>query len=307
MGPTVSIDEAEQILRNRYPDLPEPDQAIPGLVAAVAVARLAGDLYAIEHRTRTVPPITRAHLAAATTLVSAAGRGLEHSEYLVTQRQRALGTPWQTIADLHGDHASGRAASTRFGRLHRRLDTTQGHNEGAAPPPQSTAPHPRPARGEQVNDPTPQGPVPTTVQDGHIPLNPGHGIAQRETVGHTDPDCAFCDLVLHGGSEQTRLSYFPRANVLAFTPLNPAAQGHTLFIPAEHVEAAQARTEVLVRVMAHAWDYARTLHRMGLDCNVFINCGPTAGQTQPHLHVHVLPRRAGDGLSGPWLPCGQGR
>lgn len=28
--------------------------------------------------------------------------------------------------------------------------------------------------------------------------------------------------------------------------------------------------------------------------NVGVNCGPTAGQTVGHCHVHLIPRRAGD-------------
>jgi diadenosine tetraphosphate (Ap4A) HIT family hydrolase len=28
--------------------------------------------------------------------------------------------------------------------------------------------------------------------------------------------------------------------------------------------------------------------------NIGINDGPAAGQTVPHLHVHIIPRRAGD-------------
>lgn len=153
----------------------------------------------------------------------------------------------------------------------------------------------------------PQEPTPAKVQARHVPLNPGDGLPRKETPGYSDPDCAFCDLVLNGGSEQTPLSYFPDTDVVAFTPLSPAAQGHTLFIPTEHVETVGARTSVLVRVTAHAWDYARTLHLLGLDCNVFVNCGPSAGQSQPHLHVHVLPRRDDDGLCPPWLPHEVGR
>ncbi|WP_233534002.1 HIT family protein [Kitasatospora sp. SolWspMP-SS2h] len=35
-------------------------------------------------------------------------------------------------------------------------------------------------------------------------------------------------------------------------------------------------------------------------CNLIANAGPEAGATIGHLHLHVVPRRAGDGLVMPW-------
>jgi diadenosine tetraphosphate (Ap4A) HIT family hydrolase len=42
-------------------------------------------------------------------------------------------------------------------------------------------------------------------------------------------------------------------------------------------------------------------NRMGLEaCNFITSAGAAATQSVPHLHVHVIPRRDGDGLALPW-------
>jgi histidine triad (HIT) family protein len=38
----------------------------------------------------------------------------------------------------------------------------------------------------------------------------------------------------------------------------------------------------------------------GIDCNIITSVGSAATQTVRHLHVHVVPRRRGDGLQLPW-------
>jgi histidine triad (HIT) family protein len=35
-------------------------------------------------------------------------------------------------------------------------------------------------------------------------------------------------------------------------------------------------------------------------CNIITSAGSDATQTVFHLHLHVVPRRAGDGLALPW-------
>jgi histidine triad (HIT) family protein len=36
------------------------------------------------------------------------------------------------------------------------------------------------------------------------------------------------------------------------------------------------------------------------DCNLIVSKGPSATQTVAHLHLHIVPRRPGDGLALPW-------
>ncbi|MFH1468080.1 MAG: HIT family protein [Pseudomonadota bacterium] len=90
------------------------------------------------------------------------------------------------------------------------------------------------------------------------------------------------------------------ANDLAFAvrDLHPVSPGHTLVIPRRHVEGwFDATREEQVAIL----ELLDTL-RAGLDAgdprpdgyNIGTNVGRVAGQTVMHLHVHLIPRFAGD-------------
>ena len=77
----------------------------------------------------------------------------------------------------------------------------------------------------------------------------------------------------------------------------PASPGHLLIIPFRHVaglfdatDEEQAALLALVRGAKHLLD--GRFHPDGY--NVGVNVGAAAGQTVMHLHVHVIPRYAGD-------------
>ena len=77
----------------------------------------------------------------------------------------------------------------------------------------------------------------------------------------------------------------------------PVSPGHLLLIPSRHVadffdatDAEQAALLALVREAKTLLD--GRLHPDGY--NVGVNVGTAAGQTAMHLHVHLIPRYAGD-------------
>jgi diadenosine tetraphosphate (Ap4A) HIT family hydrolase len=77
----------------------------------------------------------------------------------------------------------------------------------------------------------------------------------------------------------------------------PVSVGHTLIIPRRHVASFFEITETeradLLSLLAAARDeLERQFHPAGY--NVGINDGAAAGQTVPHLHIHLIPRYAGD-------------
>jgi diadenosine tetraphosphate (Ap4A) HIT family hydrolase len=77
----------------------------------------------------------------------------------------------------------------------------------------------------------------------------------------------------------------------------PVAEGHVLVVPKRHVaslfdlpdEELAALWKLVALVRAKL---ASELKPDGF--NVGLNDGAAAGQTVPHAHVHVIPRRAGD-------------
>jgi diadenosine tetraphosphate (Ap4A) HIT family hydrolase len=92
-------------------------------------------------------------------------------------------------------------------------------------------------------------------------------------------------------------NYLENEAARAFPDAYPVAEGHMLVVPKRHVtslfdlpeeeQAALWRLVALVR--------ARLMDELMPDgFNVGVNDGTAAGQTVPHAHVHVIPRRAGD-------------
>jgi diadenosine tetraphosphate (Ap4A) HIT family hydrolase len=77
----------------------------------------------------------------------------------------------------------------------------------------------------------------------------------------------------------------------------PVSPGHALLLPRRHVatwwDATPEEQRELVAALTVARDEIRRRHRPD-GFNVGINAGAAAGQTVFHLHVHVIPRYAGD-------------
>ena len=77
----------------------------------------------------------------------------------------------------------------------------------------------------------------------------------------------------------------------------PVSPGHTLIIPRRHVasffEITNAERADLMSLLAVARDeLERQFQPAGY--NIGINDGTAAGQTVPHLHIHLIPRYSGD-------------
>ena len=77
----------------------------------------------------------------------------------------------------------------------------------------------------------------------------------------------------------------------------PVAPGHTLVIPKRHVVTY---LEATAEEKAALWSLADEAQRRLAETrkpdgyNLGINVGEAAGQTVMHLHLHVIPRYAGD-------------
>jgi histidine triad (HIT) family protein len=106
--------------------------------------------------------------------------------------------------------------------------------------------------------------------------------------------CVFCDIV--AGSVTAHVVY-DDANVLAFLDHRPLLPGHVLVIPKTHYEtlgdlpAAEVGPYFLV-VQRLAIAVEKGMHADGS----FVAANIRISQSVPHLHVHVVPRRKGDGL-----------
>jgi histidine triad (HIT) family protein len=91
--------------------------------------------------------------------------------------------------------------------------------------------------------------------------------------------------------------------VLAFLDIAPVSDGHTLVVPKQHcTRVHDCAPDVLADVALRLGKIARAvMTAMGSDgYNVLINNGEAAGQAVDHLHVHLIPRKVGDGVFTEW-------
>lgn len=96
-----------------------------------------------------------------------------------------------------------------------------------------------------------------------------------------------------------RITFDADRTTISFEPLNPVAPGHMLFVPRAHVTLAGGVEGSYLIAEAARLAYERALYR-GEPFNLIMSGGAAATQTIEHLHVHYVPRRAGDGLTLPW-------
>lgn len=77
----------------------------------------------------------------------------------------------------------------------------------------------------------------------------------------------------------------------------PVADGHTLVLPRRHVASLY---ELSTEEQAQVWQLVAQVRQQLASMyppdgfNIGINDGTAAGQTVPHAHIHVIPRRSGD-------------
>ena len=107
--------------------------------------------------------------------------------------------------------------------------------------------------------------------------------------------CIFCEIV--AGRADASVVYEDE-HVMAFLDLFPVNEGHMLVIPKEHATYLnEMDTEVGMRVFSAAHRLAQAVRDSGIRCegvNLLLADGAAAGQEVFHVHLHVLPRYAGD-------------
>lgn len=117
----------------------------------------------------------------------------------------------------------------------------------------------------------------------------------NQSGSHTDnsrPDCPFCKAVLDGRVIASN------GGACAIYDKFPVTEGHTLVIPVRHFpdffEISDSEHQAV-------FDLIRAMRKKLQDddsritgFNVGINVGEVAGQSVPHCHIHLIPRRTGD-------------
>lgn len=114
-----------------------------------------------------------------------------------------------------------------------------------------------------------------------------------------DRQCTFCDLIQGAGEVSV---CYEDSDAIAFMDIQPVNAGHVLVVSRRHYENLE---DVPVELALHLFRVATKLvpavakiaNAEGM--NIVVNSGSAAGQDEPHYHVHVIPRCAGDGFDIP--------
>lgn len=85
--------------------------------------------------------------------------------------------------------------------------------------------------------------------------------------------------------------------VVSFKPFGAVHPMHRLFIPKEHIVFADESPIITGECFKFAAAWAAGKHK---PFNLIVQSGHLAGQGTWHLHVHYVPREAGDGLGYRW-------
>ncbi len=109
-------------------------------------------------------------------------------------------------------------------------------------------------------------------------------------------NCIFCKII---SGEIPALKVYEGDHTLAFLDIKPNNPGHALVIPKDHFEniytlpdETLARMALSVKKVALAVKEAVSADGI----NISMNNEESAGQEIFHAHIHVIPRKEGDGF-----------
>ena len=112
--------------------------------------------------------------------------------------------------------------------------------------------------------------------------------------------CLFCDIA--AGRVPAEIVWRGEGTV-AFLDHRPLFPGHVLLIPETHIATL---ADLPAESTGSFFETAKTLERAVVSAmkaeGSFVAINSIVSQSVPHLHVHIVPRRKGDGLKGSFWP-----
>ena len=114
------------------------------------------------------------------------------------------------------------------------------------------------------------------------------------------PYCTFCAIASGSAAGSVVLD---ETKVVGFLDLRPVFPGHTVVVPRAHVATiADLPDDLAAPLLLAARRVAAALKSAVGAEGTFIAMNDVVSQSVAHLHLHVIPRRVGDGLSGFFCP-----
>lgn len=103
-------------------------------------------------------------------------------------------------------------------------------------------------------------------------------------------DCPFC-------ADNTDITVAEAAHCRVIYNRAPLVDGHCMVIPRRHVRLLlDLHDDEIAEIFTFARNITRSILR-AYDCTGYdwiVQDGTVAGQTVPHMHLHIIPRKAGD-------------
>jgi histidine triad (HIT) family protein len=108
-------------------------------------------------------------------------------------------------------------------------------------------------------------------------------------------NCVFCKII---SKAIPAAIIYEDDKSLAFLDINPVTDGHALLIPKDHHQMMHDTPDDL---LAHLFIKTKELMVVIKKAmNAEYVAVSIAGTEIPHFHIHLIPRRADDGLAGFW-------
>ena len=103
-------------------------------------------------------------------------------------------------------------------------------------------------------------------------------------------DCLFCKIV---AGEIPSKKIYEDDLCYAFYDIDPQAPTHFLVIPKQHIQSIAEVDASNSAIIAHCFEViAKITKDMGIESfRVVSNVGERAGQSIPHVHLHILSNR----------------
>jgi len=111
-------------------------------------------------------------------------------------------------------------------------------------------------------------------------------------------NCPFCSLMYGSDQQMDDRMIGYNDEFIAIRDGYPVTPGHTLLIPRRHIETPFEffgdEMLALSRIMRQQKRIIQAEDSSVEGFNIGFNAGTAAGQTVPHAHCHLIPRRKGD-------------
>lgn len=105
------------------------------------------------------------------------------------------------------------------------------------------------------------------------------------------PGCIFCGIPPHRIIDSNPLGY-------VIKDMYPVTELHSLIIPHRHIasyfDLTQSELEAVTELLRRTRDSIMQKDPTVEAFNIGVNDGEVSGQSIPHCHIHLIPRRKGD-------------